>query len=167
MSALEQIRTAFLRRLTDSDIPAASAYNRDWAAAYNAPVLAVGVGGGGSRQVGFGDYLGQSYDPDTATYQERYGKQLEVTLTLDVYSPRTVGAGGCELLLEQVQDVLTARPLTGLRLGDMTWEEVAWDRDADMFRRRATLPCSAAFIATVQEETGLLLDFRLKGELRD
>ena len=35
-----------------------------------------------------------------------------------------------------------------------------------MFRRRVTLRCAAAFIAAVQEETGLLLDFKLKGELR-
>lgn len=166
MSALELVRTAVLDVLQAADIPAAAAYSDDWAAAYEAPVLTVGVGGGGSLRVGFHDYLGEWYDEKTASYQERYGKELDVSLLLDAYAPRAVGAAGCDTLLDQVQNVLTASPPAGLRMGDMEWGEVDFDRKADLFRRRATLHCSAAFVATIQEETGLLLDFKLKGELR-
>ena len=116
--------------------------------------------------MGFHDYLGEWYDEKTASYQERYGKELDVSLLLDAYAPRAVGAAGCDTLLDQVQNVLTASPPAGLRMGDMEWGEVDFDRKADLFRRRATLHCSAAFVATIQEETGLLLDFKLKGELR-
>ena len=165
MSALEQIRTAVLERLKEGGVSARAAYSADWAAKCTAPVLTVGVGGGGSSRMGFSDYLGEVYDQQTASYQERYGKWLDVTLALDAYSPRDVGAAGCEQLLEQVQDVLTTG-IPGFRLGEMTWEEGGFDTTADLFHRRLSLPCSAAFIATIQEETGLLLDFKLKGELR-
>ena len=166
MSALELVRTAVLDALRASDIPAAAAYSADWAAAYDAPVLTVGVGGGGSLRVGFHDYLGEEYDEKTASYQERYGKVLEVSLVLDAYSPRSTGAAGCETILDQALNALTAAPPAGLRTGEMEWGEVQFDREADMFRRRAALRCTAAFVATLQEETGLLLDFKLKGELR-
>ena len=124
MSALELVRTAVLNVLQAADIPAAAAYSDDWAAAYETPVLTVGVGGGGSLRVGFHDYLGEWYDEKTASYQERYGKELDVSLLLDAYAPRAVGAAGCDTLLDQVQNVLTASPPAGLRMG--TWSGERW-----------------------------------------
>ena len=79
MSALELVRTAVLNVLQAADIPAAAAYSDDWAAAYEAPVLTVGVGGGGSLRVGFHDYLGEWYDEKTASL--------------------TIQAGGCTITL--------------------------------------------------------------------
>ncbi len=166
MNALEMVRAAVLEVLQDADIPAAAAYSDDWAAAYDAPVLTVGVGSGSSVRVGFHDYLGEQYDEKTASYQERYGKVLDVSLALDAYSPRCVGTAGCEAILDQVLSALTAAPPEGIRVWDMEWGEAAFDQKADLFHRRATLRCAAAFVATIQEETGLLLDFKLKGELR-
>ena len=166
MNAWELVRTAVLDVFKDAGIPAAASYSDDWAAAYDAPVLTVGVGGGGSLQVGFHDYLGAEYDEKTASYREQYGKVVEVSLLLDAYSPRSTGAAGCETILDQALNALTAAPPAGVRLGDMEWGEAGFDRTADLFRRRATLRCAAAFVATFQEETGVLLDFKLKGELR-
>ena len=86
-------------------------------------------------------------------------------MALDAYSPRSVGTAGCEMILDQVLHTLTTQPPEGIRVWDMEWGEATFEREADMFRRRATLHCAAAFVAIVQEETGLLLDFRLKGEV--
>ena len=166
MSALELVRTAVLDALQAAGIPAAAAYSADWAAAYDSPVLTVGLGSGSSVRVGFCDYLGEQYDEKTETYQERYGKLLEISMEVDAYSPRSVGTAGCEMILDQMLHALTAAPPEGVRVWDMEWGESAFDQEADMFRRRVTLRCAAAFIAAVQEETGLLLDFKLKGELR-
>ena len=152
--------------MSAAEIPAAAAYSDDWAAAYDGPVLTVGLGSGSSVRVGFCDYLGEQYDEKTATYQERYGKILEVALTLDAYSPRSVGTAGCESVLDQALHALTAAPPEGVRVWDLEWGEGTFDMAADMFRRRATLRCAAAFVAVAQEEGGLLLDFKLKGELR-
>ena len=44
MSALELVRTAVLDALQAAGIPAAAAYSADWAAAYDSPVLTVGLG---------------------------------------------------------------------------------------------------------------------------
>ena len=45
----------------------------------------------------------------------------------------------------------------------MDWGEARFDIDSGMFLQRGSLQCGAFFVASVEAETGLLLDFRLKG----
>ena len=109
------------------------------------------------------DYLGLTYEADTASWREVYGRRLEVSVELTAYSPGEEGAAGCTALLERAHDALLAGLAEGLRPGEMTWETAGWDRETERLCQSAVLQCTAAFVAQALEEPGLILDFKLKG----
>ena len=163
MSGVEIVRQAVVQCLQAGGLRAEAAYSREMAAAYEETVIAVGVRSCGTAPAGFDSYLGERYDEKTASYQEQYGRRAELTIVLYAYAPRSVGAKGCGEALEAAHDLLTATAPAGLQVGEMDWGEVGVDRDTGMFLQQGSLRCSASFVAVVQEETGLLLSFRLKG----
>ena len=123
----------------------------------------VGIRSCGTAESGLGNYLGETYDEETAAWRAQYGRKLELVVALDAYSPAGAGQEGCCAALERAHDLLTGQPVSGLRFGEMDWGEVRFDRDTGMFLRQGSLRCSAFLVAAVEEESGLLLDFRLKG----
>ena len=165
MRGLELIRSEVLRCLSQAKLSACTAYGPPVAEAPKGGVIAVGLKWAESKQVSFSDYLGEEYDPDTASYVERYGRKMDAVLSLDAYCPREEGETACQALLEQAHDALTAvgAMASGLKAGEMTWQEGGWEEKTGSYHRRGELAMSAYFIAVVQEETGLLLDFILKG----
>ena len=163
MTAMETVREEVLRRLGEAGIGAMAAYSRSWAQEQSEAMLAVSICGCESTAAGLGVYLGERYDEETAAWQEEYGQRCELTVALDAYSPRTAGALACETVLERAHDVLLRSSDGGIRAMEMKWEAVCWDADSGMFLQKGRLACSVYLIAAVEEETGLLLDFRLKG----
>lgn len=162
-SGVELVRQAVLKRLRERGVQAEAAYGRAWARRYKDPVVAVGVRGFASTSAGLGNYLGAEWDQEAGTDREIYGRQAELTLALDACAPREAGAAGCLAALEAAHDALAEFPAAGLRPGKMDWGEARFDQDAEMFVQRGSLQCTAFFLAEVEAETGLLLDFRLKG----
>lgn len=162
MSGVELVRRAVLERLAACGVAAEAAYSRDWAGRYAAPVVAVGVRSCVSGPAGLGSYLGEEQDSG-GRCRELYGRQAELVVSLDAWAPRESGAAGCLRTLEAAHDALTETALAGLRPGEMDWGEVGFDRDTEMFVQRGSLRCTAFFTAAVEAETGLLLEFRLKG----
>ena len=163
-SGLEQIRGELIRCLREGNVTTLAAYEPGKAACYDQPVVAVSLAGGETAAAGFSDYLGERYDQEQSAWVELYGKRLELSACLEAYAPEDMGAMACQKCLEEAWDALCAgRLASGVKLGEMAWEAAGWDVDTRMYRQRSTLRCSAYFIAAVQEELGLLLDFRLKG----
>ena len=108
-----------------------------------------------------GRYLGQT--PDR---REVYGLRLELTLSMDLYSPAELGAPGCDSALETLHQVMLSGLPAGLRPAELRWEETVWDEDTAMFVRRGSLSCGAYFTAEASEDGVLLTDFILKGVVR-
>ena len=163
MSGVELVRREIIRRLQEGGLLAEAAYDREMAGAYAQAVIAVGIRSCGTAESGLGSYLGETYDEETAAWRAQYGRKLELVVALDAYSPAGAGQEGCCAALERAHDLLTGQPVSGLRFGEMDWGEVRFDRDTGMFLRQGSLRCSAFLVAAVEEESGLLLDFRLKG----
>ena len=163
MSGLEQVRQEVLRCLKAAGIPAAAAWEPRWAGQYGNAVIVVGLRRADSTGAAFCDYLGLTYEADTASWREVYGRRLEVSVELTAYSPGEEGAAGCTALLERAHDALLAGLAEGLRPGEMTWEAAGWDRETERLCQSAVLQCTAAFVAQALEEPGLFLDFKLKG----
>lgn len=163
MSGLEQVKSAIAGALESAGVSARIAYAPGWARSYEGPVVAVGLRTGESRGGALSSYLGQRTDPDTQSSQEVYGLRLELTLSLDIYSPPQDGAAGCDVVLEKLHQIMLEKLPSGLRPSELKWEEAAWDEDTSMFLRRGSLACSAYFIATASEDGALLTDFILKG----
>lgn len=163
VSGMELVRQAAIGRLRDRGIRAESAYGREWAGEYREPVIVVGVRSCAAKAAGLGHYLGREWDAAAGTEREVYGWQARLTLALDAYAPREAGAKGCLAALEAAHDALTGEPIAGLRPGSLEMGEAEFDRDTGMFVQRGSLQCAARFVAAAEEETGVLLDFRLKG----
>ena len=161
MSGLEQVKRAIAGALEKAGIAARLAFEPGWAKGYSGPVVAVGLRRGESRGGAMGRYLGQT--PDR---REVYGLQLELTLSMDLYSPAELGAPGCDSALETLHQVMLSGLPAGLRPAELRWEETVWDEDTAMFVRRGSLSCGAYFTAEASEDGVLLTDFILKGVVR-
>ena len=119
MNGLEQVKSALAAALERAGLPSLSAFPPGWAKAYSGPVAAVGLRMGESRSGSLGGYLGQRTDPETLENREIYGMRLEMTLSLDLYSPPGSGAAGCDSALEALhQAVLEGLP-AGLRPAEL------------------------------------------------
>lgn len=160
---LEQVKTAVAEALEKSGIRAVTAYAPGRAMEYRRPVVAVGLRTGESRGGALGSYLGTRLDPDTQSCQEIYGVQMELTLSLDIYSPPCTGAAGCESALEALHQAALQGLPAGLKPRELKWEETVWDEETGMFLRRCGFTCLAYFTAAVSEGSLLLSDFILKG----
>lgn len=163
MTGLEQVKAAVAGALEQAGIPVRLAFSPGWAEAHAAPVVAVGLRTGESRGGALYSYLGQRTDPDTLASQEVYGLSLDLTLSLDVYSPPQMGAAGCDQTLERLHQVMLRGLPSGLRPSELRWEEAGWDEDASMFLRRGSMSCRAYFLAAAPEDALPLTDFILKG----
>ena len=166
MSGLEQVKAAIAKALEQAGTAARAAYAPGWARSYEEPVVAVGLRMGESRGGAMGGYLGEQVDPDTLACREIYGMRLELTLSLDIYSPPGLGAAGCDSALETLHQVMLSGLPAGLRPAELRWEETVWDEDTAMFVRRGSLSCGAYFTAEASEDGVLLTDFILKGVVR-
>ena len=163
MSGIEVVRQAVIRCLQAGGMEALGAYDREKAAESGRTVVAVGIRGCAAAESGVGCYLGEAYDEKTASWQERYGRELTLTVALDAYAPVRAGAAGCCAALEKAHDLLTAGGVAGLRPEEMDWGEARFDRETDLFLQQGNLRCRAFLVATVAEESGMLLEIRLKG----
>ncbi len=165
MTGLEQVKEALAAALERAGVRAATAYAPGWCRRYSQPVAAVGFRQGECRGEAMNSYLGSQVDPATHETREVYGMRLELTLSLDIYSPASAGAAGCEKALEGLHQVMLEGLPSGLRPSELKWEETVWDADTAMFLRRGSLSCGAYFTASATEEGAPLSDFILKGVL--
>lgn len=161
MNGLEQVKQAVAGALNQAGLAVRTAFDPGWAARCDRPVAAVGLRTGESRGGAMGRYLGQT--PDR---REVYGLRLELTLSMDLYSPAELGAPGCDSALETLHQVMLSGLPAGLRPAELRWEETVWDEDTAMFVRRGSLSCGAYFTAEASEDGVLLTDFILKGVVR-
>lgn len=161
MNGLEQVKQAVAGALNQAGLAVRTAFEPGWAARCDRPVAAVGLRTGESRGGAMGRYLGQT--PDR---REVYGLRLELTLSMDLYSPAELGAPGCDSALETLHQVMLSGLPAGLRPAELRWEETVWDEDTAMFVRRGSLSCGAYFTAETSEDGVLLTDFILKGVVR-
>jgi hypothetical protein len=161
MNGLNQIRDALIQTLKDGGLQTNAAFSGE-APRVTGPVVSVEVSGVVGKPVAFGGYLGEVYDEETSTVRERYGRRLEAEIQLDARSPE---AAGCESAMEQASDALAAGLPAGLRLLEESWDGPVRDGTNRCYLRRGHLKCLAYFTAETAGESGVLLDFALKGVL--
>ena len=132
---------------------------------YETPVITVGLKAGSGVSAGFAEYLGERYDEETASRFETYGKRLDLTLGIGVYSPNNAQYGA-EKCLEAVSIIMGSASAfqPGIRVKRMTCGETGFDVSTGMFLCPVELECTCVFYAdrTGDEE---ITSFRLKGEM--
>ena len=163
MTGVQQVKMALTEVLDGAGLAVMSAYSEERLKKYSTAVTAIGLHEMNVTESGAMEYLGERYDAVHDTTPEVYGKKLTLVLSLDVYAPRTLGAGEFEDTAEKItQTMLSALP-SGLRVRKMEWGQTAWDKTYGMFRLSATAEYDAYFTAEVEENTAVFTDFILRG----
>jgi len=162
MKELRQIRDAVIGALQGAGLAAEAAFPEKWAAERKTPLATIAVGAAEGKAIGFCGYLGEVRDASGET-REVYGKQLEGEIIVDIRAER---AADCEDGGETAAAVLLGGLPEGIRPGELSWEALVWEKETGLFLRRGKLRCKALFLAEAGEETGVFLDFILKGVLR-
>ena len=166
MAELDTVITAICDTLEKEKISAAIArYPYGGKERHEAPIVTVGLKSGSAAPSGFAEYMGQRYDSTTDTYNEIYGKRLDMALAIAIYSPKSqeYGAGACLQIFGEIAEACTSLP-DGIRVKEIVCGETKFNTDVCMFCCEAELRLTAFLYAEQKEDTEFL-DFVLRGVL--
>ncbi len=166
--SLQTIETAVLSVLNRGGIRAVEAFPAGSMKRLTRPVTAVALAAADAGEAAFCQYLGQRWNETEQVWEELYGKRVELTFALDIFSPRTEehGAAGCRAVFDDIAGQLLAAAPAGLRVNGFSCGPVSFDKDVEAFRCRAEARCTAYLCAVSSDEDGMLLDFELRGVMQ-
>lgn len=129
---------------------------------FDSPVVAVSIEEAESTSSGVGDYLGIFGDAETGS-REVYGRYLEVTLGLYIYSPDNAqcGADGCQRVFGQLVSAFSESTLP-VKVKSLQCGKTEYDGVARMYKCAVTAKCRCFMTAEIRED-GEFTDYILKG----
>ena len=111
MTAVGQVKRAVAAAIKAAGCAAIESYSEEQLKRYATAVAAVGTKETVIEESGAAQYLGEKVDEATQETVSVYGRKMLLTLLIEVYAPRTLGAAGCEKAAEAVtQAMMTALP---------------------------------------------------------
>ena len=96
MTAVGQVKRAVSAAIKAAGCAAIESYSEEQLKRYATAVAAVGTKETVIEESGAIEYLGEKVDEATQETVSVYGRKMLLTLLIEVYVPRTVGAAGCE-----------------------------------------------------------------------
>ena len=166
MTAVGQVKRAVAAAIKAAGCAAIESYSEEQLKRYATAVAAVGTKETVIEESGAIEYLGEKVDEATQETVSVYGRKMLLTLLIEVYAPRTMGAAGCEKAETITQAMMTALP-EGLKLGSLQWGKTGWDKTTGMFRLDASAKYAAYFVAEAAEDETVFTDFVLKGTVKE
>lgn len=167
MTAVGQVKRAVAAAIKAAGCAAIESYSEEQLKRYATAAAAVGTKETVIEESGAAQYLGEKVDEATQETVSVYGRKMLLTLLIEVYAPRTMGAAGCEEAAEAItQAMMTALP-EGLKLGSLQWGKTGWDKTTGMFRLDASAKYAAYFVAEAAEDETVFTDFVLKGTVKE
>lgn len=166
MAELDSVINIVCQGLTDGGVAAIISQNPfGGKKRHTKPIITVGLKAGSAVTCGFAEYLGVRFDENQGTYNELYGKKIDISLSLSLWSPKSESYGHetCLTLFSQVADALKSLP-EALKVKELACGETDYDVSAEMFRCDAELKISA-FLTAESQDDSQFLDFKLKGVL--
>ena len=130
----------------------------------NRPVVLVSLEQMSCASAGLQDYLGQRVDEATGQEKELYGRRVQLTFLLDILAQPGIGAKECRSVFERLLQVLQEESPLGLRVRELTGDEMEYDGKEGLLRLRCHLIC-AGWLYTTGDEAGSFLDFTLRGDI--
>ena len=159
MTAVGQVKRAVAAAIKAAGCAAIESYSEEQLKRYATAVAAVGTKETVIEESGAAQYLGEKVDEATQETVSVYGRKMLLTLLVEVYAPRTLGAAGCEKAAEALPE--------GLKLGSLQWGKIGWDKTTGMFRLDASSKYAAYFVAEAAEDETVFTDFVLKGTVKE
>ena len=164
MTAVGQVKRAVAAAIKAAGCAAIESYSEEQLKRYATAVAAVGTKETVIEESGAAQYLGEKVDEATQKTVSVYGRKLLLTLLIEVYAPRTLGAAGCEKAAETITQAMMPE---GLKLGSLQWCKTGWDKTTGMFRLDASAKYAAYFVAEAAEDETVFTDFVLKGPVKE
>ena len=96
MTAVGQVKRAVAAAIKAAGCAAVESYSEEQLKRYATAVAAVGTKETVIEESGAAQYLGEKVDEATQETVSVYGRKMLLTLLIEVYAPRTLGAAGCE-----------------------------------------------------------------------
>ena len=111
---------------------------------------------------GFQDYLG-TFREENGPERELYGREVELTLALDIFSPRDGGGSACQEAAETAAESLMCRGAAGLNALEIQTGQVEFLEKEGLYRQKTTCRCRAWLVARMDDGGGAFVDFEVKG----
>ena len=128
------------------------------------PVVLVSLEQMSCASAGLQDYLGQHMDEVSGQEKELYGRRAQMTFMLDILASPKTGAKACRTVFDRLLFVLQEEKPLGLRVWELTGDEMEYDGKEGLLRLRCHLVC-AGWLYTTGKEAGTFLDFTLRGDI--
>ena len=167
MTAVGQVKRAVAAAIKAAGCAAIESYSEEQLKRYSTAVAAVGTKETVIEESGAAQYLGEKVDEATQETVSVYGRKMLLTLLIEVYAPRTLGAAGCEKAAEMVPHALMTALPEGLKLRELHLGQTEWDKVTGMFRLRASAAYEAYFLCEMAEDETVFTDFVLKGTVKE
>ncbi len=164
--ALNAWRQSVAEQLRENGLNAVAAMESVRARRWREAVAAVSLSRVVCAPGGFQDYLGIWTDPDSGGEREVYGREVELTLALDVYAPRDGGESACQEAAEAVAECLVCRGAAGLPALEVQTGRVEFLEQDGLYRQAVSCRCSAWLTARMDDEGAAFADFEVKGRMR-
>lgn len=162
--ALEGLRQAVVAQLSQGGLDAVAAMEPEGRRRWAGPVAAVGLDSVTCAPGGFQDYLGSWENEDTGLVEERYARRLELTLRLDLYTPRDGGEGACQQALALAGEILLAGGAGGLDVLELSAQATEFLSQDGRYRLPVRCRCAGWLVAR-RDSAGVFTDFEVKGRL--
>lgn len=162
--ALNALREGVAEQLRQAGVNAVTAMEGQRAARWREPVAAVSLSKVVCAPGGFKDYLGVHLDQAGGKEQELYGREVELTLALDLFAPRDGGGSACQQAAEKAMEALVCQGAAGLTALELRAGQVEFLEKEGLYRLPVSCRCKAWLVAAA-DSGGAFVDFEVKGRL--
>ena len=151
--ALNSLREDVAQQLRQAGLNAVTGMESARAPRWREAVTAVSISKVVCAPGGFKDYLGLHRDAD-GTQREVYGREVELTLALDIFAPRDTGESACQAAAETVAETLVCQGVAGLNALELQAGQVEFLENQGLYRQKTTCRCKAWLVARMDDGGG-------------
>lgn len=156
---LDVIREHMATFLREKGFTVVTAYCSSLSTKNSAATLSLSLRSATSETAGFGHYLGEQYNEETSTWEELYGRKIDITFGLDLYGGESQMVADA---FDALVDSLHLEGPTGLHIITVSGGELSYKKDLALFYHPAQVTCQA-YIYAVAQEGDIFTDFEVRG----
>ena len=160
--ALNALREQVAEQLRQAGVNAVTGMEGALSSRWRQAVAAVSLSRVVCAPGGFKDYLGTHRDK-SGLERELYGREMELTLALDIFSPRDGGESACQEAAEAAAESLVCYGAAGLNALEIQTGQVEFLDKEGLYRQKTTCRCKAWLVARMDDGGGAFVDFEVKG----
>ena len=159
---LNALREQVAQQLRQAGVNAVTGMESARASRWREAVAAVSLSRVVCAPGGFQDYLGTSRE-ENGLERELYGREVELTLALDIFAPRDGGESACQEAAEAAAESLMCHGAAGLNALEIRTGQVEFLDKEGLYRQKTTCRCRAWLVARMDDGGGAFADFEVKG----